>query len=374
MEQYLALTRGNQAPGVVKPEIGGNVNFQIKSQFIRELRDDTFSRNKNDDAHEHVERVLDIVSLFNILGVSHDAVMLRVFPITLTEVAKQWVDRLPPRTVDSWDLLKKAFIQSHQKVNIFYNGLGTMNCQLLNSQGPISGMTPARVLTAIQTMVNHSQKWYDGTSSRNIEGSSNSEGIAAIVNKLENLGQDMKKLKENVHAIQVGCQICGGAHLDKDFPLNKEVKSMEEVTYGEFGRPFPNNNRNDGRFNRGGCDQPSSGERRPSLTEIINKYMEEASKRHAEQDEWLKKFYQSTETSREAHDKIIQGLETKVKTLANEVEGRVNNGKFEECKTICTEDGSPLYTPFYYSLRKLNTFLVTHDFLITRNKKPIIQE
>ncbi|GJZ30791.1 retrotransposon protein, putative, ty1-copia subclass [Tanacetum coccineum] len=80
MEQYLALTRGNQAPGVVKPEIGGNVNFEIKSQFMRELREDTFSGNKNDDAHEHVERVLDIVGLFNIPGVTHDAVMLRVLP------------------------------------------------------------------------------------------------------------------------------------------------------------------------------------------------------------------------------------------------------------------------------------------------------
>ncbi|GJY83993.1 hypothetical protein Tco_0497369 [Tanacetum coccineum] len=69
----------------------------------------------------------------------------------------------------------------------------------------------------------------------------------------------------------------------------------------------------DGRFNRGvsGYDQPSSGERRPSLTEIINKYMEEAAKSHAEQDEWLKKFYRNTETNQEAHDKIIQGLETK---------------------------------------------------------------
>ncbi|GJY96902.1 hypothetical protein Tco_0513812 [Tanacetum coccineum] len=71
MEQYLALTRGNQAPSVVKPEIGGNVNFEIKSQFMRELREDTFSENKNNDAHEHVTRVL---------GPSR----------------KRWVDRLPP--------------------------------------------------------------------------------------------------------------------------------------------------------------------------------------------------------------------------------------------------------------------------------------
>ncbi|GJU14036.1 hypothetical protein Tco_1136432 [Tanacetum coccineum] len=113
MDQYLALTRGNQAPDVVKLEIGGNVNFEIKIQFMRDLRGDTFSENKNKNAHDHVERVLDIVNLFNIPGVLHDAVMLRVFPITLTVEVKRWVDRLPPRTVDSWDLLKKAFIQRY---------------------------------------------------------------------------------------------------------------------------------------------------------------------------------------------------------------------------------------------------------------------
>nr|GEU77367.1 hypothetical protein [Tanacetum cinerariifolium] len=91
MEQYLMLTRGNQAPGVVKPEIGGNVNFEIKSQFMRELREDTF----------------------------------------------------------------------------------------------------------------------------------------------------------------VGCQLCRGPYLDKEFPLNKEVRSMEEVKYEEFGRPIPNNNRVNEKFGGG---------------------------------------------------------------------------------------------------------------------------
>nr|GEU64462.1 hypothetical protein [Tanacetum cinerariifolium] len=57
---------------------------------MREFREDTFSGNKNDDAYENVERILDIVSLFNISGVTHDAVMLRVFPITLIEAAKRY--------------------------------------------------------------------------------------------------------------------------------------------------------------------------------------------------------------------------------------------------------------------------------------------
>ncbi|GJZ13988.1 RNA-directed DNA polymerase, eukaryota, reverse transcriptase zinc-binding domain protein [Tanacetum coccineum] len=58
----------------------------------------------------------------------------------------------------------------------------------------------------------------------------------------------MKRLNENVHAIQVGCQTCGGAHLDKEFPLNKEVKSVEEVKYGEFGRSFANNRGNGAKY------------------------------------------------------------------------------------------------------------------------------
>ncbi|GJT55760.1 hypothetical protein Tco_0990814 [Tanacetum coccineum] len=110
MEQYLELSRENQAPGVVRPEIEGNVNFEIKSQFMRELREDTFSENKDEDAQDHIDRVLSIVGLFNIPGVSKDAVMLRVFPFTLTGFTKSWADRLAPGTINTWDLLKKAFI------------------------------------------------------------------------------------------------------------------------------------------------------------------------------------------------------------------------------------------------------------------------
>ncbi|GKD94767.1 hypothetical protein Tco_1374604 [Tanacetum coccineum] len=76
----------------------------------------------------------------------------------------------------------------------------------INSQkGLIPSMTPAQALTAIQTMAYHSQKWHDNSSSRNIGGSNNTDGLAAIVSKLDNLGRDMKKFKENGHAIPVGC-------------------------------------------------------------------------------------------------------------------------------------------------------------------------
>ncbi|GJW06561.1 hypothetical protein Tco_1568984 [Tanacetum coccineum] len=205
---------------------------------MRELREDTFSENKNEDAHDHVDRVLNI--------------------------------------------------------------------------GPIPEMTPTQALPALQTMADHSQKRHEGISSRNISSSSDTYGLATVISKLDNLGRDMKKLKENVHAIQFGCQICKGPHLDKECPLNEEVKQVDEVKYGEFGRPAPFNGSSEAKFRVGPPgyykhidNQTSSREKKPNLVKTINKYMEEATKRQAEQDEWLKTFCQNTKNSRIDHDKII---------------------------------------------------------------------
>ncbi|GJW74350.1 hypothetical protein Tco_0133720 [Tanacetum coccineum] len=83
IEQYLALTR-RDIPGVVVPELGYDVDFEIKSQFMSELRCNLFAGINDENAYEHVRRVLEIIDLFHIPGVTHDAVMLKVIPITLT--------------------------------------------------------------------------------------------------------------------------------------------------------------------------------------------------------------------------------------------------------------------------------------------------
>ncbi|GJR38229.1 hypothetical protein Tco_1213913 [Tanacetum coccineum] len=122
--------------------------------------------------------------------------MLRVFPSLLPDPQRdEWTDSPQELSIPgisskrplskAWerynDLLYKCptyDINNHQKINIFYKGLSTMNRQMLDSHGPITGMKPAQALTAIQTMV--------------------------------------------------GCQICEGPRLDKDCPLNEEVKQVKE--------------------------------------------------------------------------------------------------------------------------------------------------
>ena len=202
LEEYLALNRDEQGPGLVRPTIGADVQFEIKPQFMRELREKPFTGLKSEDAYEHVENVLYITSLFNIPGVSHDAFMLRVFPMTLGGIAKRWIDRLPAGTVNTWNLLKKHFIQrfcppsrtakqleeihnfkqeddetlyqawerfsdllyrcpthdinNQQKIQLFYKGINHATRRLVDSHGPILSMTATRALEVIQEMADHS--------------------------------------------------------------------------------------------------------------------------------------------------------------------------------------------------------------------------
>ncbi|GJY26323.1 zinc knuckle CX2CX4HX4C containing protein [Tanacetum coccineum] len=313
MEQYLAFSRENQAPGVVKPEIGGNVNFKIKSQFMRELREDTFSGNKNEDAHDHIDRVLSIVGLFNIPGVSKDAVMHRVFPFTLTGAAKRWVDRLAPGTINTWDLLKKSFIQRYCPPS------------KTAKQGPIPEMTPAQAFTAIQTMADHSQKWHDGMTSRNIGSSSSNDGLAALVNKLDNLGRDIKKLKESVHAIQ-------------------EVKQVEEVRYGEFRRTTPFNGNNGGKFRVGPPgyytktdNRPPYGERRQSLEELLAKHQEESTRRSTEMEVWIKKLQENAEINTRNQSALLKNLEIQIEQLTKEIHSnKTPNSSSGQIKIVTT--------------------------------------
>ncbi|GJW45557.1 hypothetical protein Tco_0077203 [Tanacetum coccineum] len=72
IEQYLALTRRDR-PDVVIPELGNDVDFEIQSQFMSELRCNLFACTDEEDAHEHVRRVLEITDLFHIPGVTRDA-------------------------------------------------------------------------------------------------------------------------------------------------------------------------------------------------------------------------------------------------------------------------------------------------------------
>ncbi|GJU00054.1 hypothetical protein Tco_1110392 [Tanacetum coccineum] len=72
MEQYMSKTRADYGSGDARPKIEDKDNFELKGQFLKELRTNTFSGSDHEDANEHIEKVLEIVDLFHIPNTTID--------------------------------------------------------------------------------------------------------------------------------------------------------------------------------------------------------------------------------------------------------------------------------------------------------------
>nr|GEY41115.1 hypothetical protein [Tanacetum cinerariifolium] len=65
MELYMSKIRADYGSGIARPKIDDKDSFELKGQFLKELRDNTFSGLDHEDANEHIEKVLEIVWIGN---------------------------------------------------------------------------------------------------------------------------------------------------------------------------------------------------------------------------------------------------------------------------------------------------------------------
>ncbi|GJS19068.1 reverse transcriptase domain-containing protein [Tanacetum coccineum] len=171
-------------------------------------------------------------------------------------------------------------INNHQKVNIFYKGLSPMNRQLLDSHGPILGMRLAKTLTAIQTMADHSQKWQDETTSRSIRRNNSNVGLGWMPN--------LQRTSPR-----------------QGFPLNKEVKQVEE---------------------------------RQSLEELLAKHQEESARRTTKIEGWIKKLQEISEINTRNQSASLKNLETQIEQLTREIHSdKIRNSSSKQIKTVTSD-------------------------------------
>ncbi|GKD18392.1 hypothetical protein Tco_1207550 [Tanacetum coccineum] len=195
MEQYMSKTQTDYGSGVARPKIEEKDSFELKAQFLKELRENTFSGSDNEDANEHIEKVLKIVDLFHVSNITEDQLMLRVFPISLTGAASRWLRNEPTSSIKTWEDFKTKFLKKYcppgrtakkmeeinnfqqepdetiyqawerfkellmkcpqhyltgmQEVILFYNGLDVPTRQILDSRGAIPTKTATDAKKAI---------------------------------------------------------------------------------------------------------------------------------------------------------------------------------------------------------------------------------
>ncbi|GJR43302.1 reverse transcriptase domain-containing protein [Tanacetum coccineum] len=124
---------------------------------------------------------------------------------------------------------------------------------------------------------------------------------------------------------------------------------MEEVKYGEFGRPTPFSRGNGAKYHVGPPgyytrvnNRPPFGEKIPSLEELLNKHLEESIRRRAEMEEWVKKPQENMEINKRKQSASLKNMETQIKQLTKEFHAKaaneVPNSTVGQCKAVYAND------------------------------------
>ncbi|GJS86352.1 putative ribonuclease H-like domain-containing protein [Tanacetum coccineum] len=137
MVQYMRKTRADYGSGIARPKIEDKDSFELKCQFLKELRTNTFSGSDHEDANEHIEKDLEIVDLLHIPNITIDQVMLRAFPMSLTGAASRWLRNKPSGSITTWEDLKTKFLSKYCPPTHVPTG------KILDSRGAIPSKTAA---------------------------------------------------------------------------------------------------------------------------------------------------------------------------------------------------------------------------------------
>src|SRR5262249_3638448 len=88
---------------ITRPTVAAN-NFEIKPPIIQMIQNIVqFGELPTEDPNAHIASFLEICDTFKSNGVSDDAIWLRLFPFSLRDRAKGWLNTLPSGSITSWD-------------------------------------------------------------------------------------------------------------------------------------------------------------------------------------------------------------------------------------------------------------------------------
>ncbi|XP_071714807.1 uncharacterized protein [Rutidosis leptorrhynchoides] len=214
-------------------------------------------------------------------------IYLRVFPWSMKDDAKEWLESLPEGEIASWDVMEDWFLQwffpalkaaklqsdinhfvqnpsetffeawtrfgkmlrnypqhglnSFQKVQIFYKGVNVPIRKEIDiaTCGSLMKKTPDEAHKIISQTATHSYVWHqdiDISRTSKVASVEASEELASVKVQLATFGRQMEKLTKDIHAMRVGCEVCHGPHLTKDcdkMTMEEQKKDPQVSNYSQ---------------------------------------------------------------------------------------------------------------------------------------------
>ncbi|KAF7837572.1 uncharacterized protein G2W53_006054 [Senna tora] len=256
-----------------RPSIQAN-NFEIKPATIQLLQaNGQFGGSPIEDPNNHILNFLEICDTFKHNGVSDDAIRLRLFPFSLRDKAKVWLQSLPEGSITTWEELAQQFLTKYfppgktakmrnditsfvlldneslyeawerfkellrkcphhglpkwLQVQTFYNGLSSEIRTSIDAAagGALMSKPVDAAYTLLETMSSNNHQWHsDRHVHARVAGVQDSDMFPSLSSQIAALTKEVKSLGiqgavKAVSPIVQACENCGEMHTSEQCPL-----------------------------------------------------------------------------------------------------------------------------------------------------------
>ena len=283
LRDYTMPTMNETYSSITRPPVQAN-NFEIKPALIQMVQTTIqFGGLPSDDPNAHIANFLEICDTLKYNGVSSDAIRLRLFPFSLRDKARCWLQSLPSGSITTWnDLAQKflakffppaktaklrtdiqTFLQFDAEtlyeawerfkdmlrrcphhglpkwlvVQTFYNGLNSHT--RINIDAAAGGSLMRKSLDEaydlLEEMANNNYQWpNERNMARRPAGVHEIDAITALNAKVDTIFHKLDQLSINsVNTCVQVCEICAGQHASRDCPIDNSFMPpvQEQVQY-----------------------------------------------------------------------------------------------------------------------------------------------
>ncbi|KAL5577484.1 hypothetical protein UlMin_019183 [Ulmus minor] len=299
LRDYAAPNIAGTTSGIRRPAVQAN-NFEIKPSFIQMVQSNQFGGMSKDDPNAHIAYFLEVCDLYKINGVSEDAVRLRVFPFSLRDRAKEWLNSLPPGSITTWDELVQRFLSKffppaktaklrneityftqydqeslyeawerfkemlrkcpHHgipiwlQVSTFYNGLVSNYRAMIDAAagGCLMGKTPEEAHELLEVMAENNNQWHsERVIAKRPAAVNEIDSVNVLSTQVAALSRKMDSLSSKLESKPTAeCDLCGGNHASVECQPQEKKQTDLEGILGKFIEESRTNFRNQEAINR----------------------------------------------------------------------------------------------------------------------------
>ncbi|GKC91724.1 reverse transcriptase domain-containing protein [Tanacetum coccineum] len=283
MAQLLQAPTEGYEDAILIPEIVAN-NFELRHGLINLVQNKQFFGHDKEDPHAHIRYFNKITSTMRVPNVPIATIKLMLFPFSIEGAARIWLEKEPPRSIQTWDDLVSKFINQFfppsKTTNLrneitrfqqrfdesFYEAWDRFN-DLLRAC-PHHGFSELHQLDTFYNALNINDQdslnsaaggnFLDKTRAKavvaKVSTNSSTQAVSSDVAELKDIVRALLLDKKNqasapapapapVKAVELSCVTCGGAHSHQNCPathgnISEYVSQAAAANYNQVSSNF----------------------------------------------------------------------------------------------------------------------------------------